>query len=66
MSESKFPAGWDAERVRRVIDHYDSLSDEEMAAEEDAACTAEGITMMAVPNRLVDQVRALIAREQGA
>ena len=68
MSEPHFPPGWDAERVQKVIDHYDNLSDDEMIAEDEAAAAEkdEEVVMIAVPKALVDQVRALIAREQGA
>jgi hypothetical protein len=64
MNQSHFPHGWDEERVQRVIAHYDSLADEEMAAEDDAVFDAEGCTMMSVPNDLVPKVRALVARHQ--
>lgn len=37
MSESKFPAGWDAARVRRLIEHDEALSEEEQVAEDEAA-----------------------------
>jgi len=66
MTEQRFPAGWDAERVKRLIDHYESMSDEEMVAEDEAAFAAENVTVIAVPNHLVAQVRALIGRDQGA
>ncbi len=37
MSESRYLAGWDEERVRSVLDHYESQSDEEAVAEDEAA-----------------------------
>ena len=37
MNQPKFPVGWDAERVKRLIDHDESLSEEEQAAEDEAA-----------------------------
>ena len=33
MNESRFPAGWDAERVKRLIDYYEGLSEDEQVAE---------------------------------
>jgi hypothetical protein len=36
MSESRFPAGWDAERVKRLIDYYEGLSEDEQVAEDEA------------------------------
>jgi len=66
MSKNKFPPGWDEERVRQVLAHYESQSEDEQFAEIEAAREAEGITMMAVPTELAPEVRALIARNQSA
>ena len=59
-----FPPGWDAQRVGRVLEHYESQTDEEAAAEDDAAFRAEGITLMAIPTELVPEVDRLIARRR--
>ena len=66
MSEQRFPPGWDEERVREVLAHYESQSEDEQFAEIEAAREAEGITMMAVPTELAPAVRALIARKRSA
>ena len=66
MSEQHFPPGWDAERVKNLIEYYDNLSDDEMIAEDEAATDEQEVAMIAVPKALVDQVRTLIARGQGA
>ena len=66
MSKPKFPPGWDQERVRQVLAHYENQSEDEQFAEIEAAREAEGITMMAVPTELAAEVRALIAREHSA
>ncbi len=34
MTKTDYPPGWDEERVRRVLEHYESQSDEEAAREE--------------------------------
>jgi hypothetical protein len=37
MSEkTKFPPGWDEERVKQVIEHYESQSEDEAVAEDEA------------------------------
>ena len=46
MKQSKYPAGWDKERVRRVLEHYEAQSDEEAVAEDEAAYEATTYTMM--------------------
>lgn len=62
MSKQMFPPGWDEERVRQVLAHYESQDEDEQFAEIEAASEAEGITMMAVPTELAPEVRALIAQ----
>jgi len=66
MNKQELPRGWDEEKIRDVIDHYETQTEDEEAEEIEAALKQEGITMIAVPNPLVDKVRELIAREQGA
>ena len=55
------PPGWDDERVQRLIQHYDSQSDEETIAEDEAAFDDLSHTVMTIPNELVPAVRALLA-----
>jgi hypothetical protein len=66
MSEQKLPPGWDEERIRQVIAHYENQTEDEQFAEIEAAREAEGVTMMAIPTELVPEVRALLARKQSA
>jgi hypothetical protein len=63
MSKQKFPAGWDKERVRRLIEHYEHLDEDEQVADDEAAQEAEGQTVMVVPSELVPAVRELIAHK---
>ena len=62
MKQVKFPNGWDAERVRKVLEHYESQSEDEAVAEGEAALA--GQTVMDVPAELVPKVRALIAKHK--
>jgi hypothetical protein len=62
MKQSKFPDGWDEERVRRVIEHYEAQSEAEAVAEDEA--TYERETLIEVPAELVPAVRELIAKHQ--
>lgn len=62
MSKSRFPRGWDEERVRRLMRHYDSRSEEEQVAEDEAAMSeSEGQTVIAVPTGLLPAIRHLLA-----
>jgi hypothetical protein len=65
MKQSKFPPGWNSERVKKVRAHYESPS-EEALAEDEAACEALGQTVMEVPTELVPTIRELIAKNQAA
>ncbi len=62
--QSKFPPGWDENRVKRVLKHYESQSEEEAVAEDEAAFDSSVATVMNVPKELVPEVRELIARHK--
>jgi hypothetical protein len=62
--QSQFPPGWNEARVRRVLEHYESQSDEEAVAEDEAAFEATTHTSMEVPVDLVPAVRELIAKHR--
>ncbi|MBM3821061.1 MAG: hypothetical protein FJW14_18885 [Acidimicrobiia bacterium] len=47
--QPQFPEGWNEERVRRVLEHYENQSDEEAVD---------------IPVELVPQVRTLLARKR--
>ena len=64
MTQSKFPPGWDEDRVRRVLEHYERQSDDEAVAEDEAAYESTTHTAMEVPVDLVPVVRELIARHR--
>ena len=62
MSEPRFPSGWDADRVKRLIDHYEGLSEEELVAEDEAASGPQvGQAVVTVPEELLPAIRQLIA-----
>jgi len=56
-----FPPGWDEERVRKVLAHYESQSEEEAVAEDEAAYEDPKQTVIEIPNELVPAVRELLA-----
>jgi len=60
--QNRFPAGWNAARVQRVLDHYEAQSDVEATAEDEAAYRSTTTTVMKIPVKLVPEVRALLAR----
>ena len=63
MSTEKYPRGWNQARVQRLLDHYESQTDAEAAAEIEAGLDS---TTMEVPRALVPAVQQLIAKRKAA
>ena len=64
MSKKRFPTGWDESRVRKVLEYYESQSEEEAVAEDEAARDAPGQTLIEVPSKIVPRIRQLIAEHE--
>ncbi len=64
IEANEFPPGLDAEQVREIIRRYDSLNEEEMVAEIEAAFEMDGQTVLVIPTDLVPKVRALLSTER--
>ena len=64
MSNPKFPPGWDENRVRRVLEHYENQSEEEAVAEDEASWDNTTHTTMEIPVDLVPRVRELLAKRE--
>lgn len=62
MKKSRFPKGWDEDRVKRVLAHYESQSEDEAMAEDEAAWGDSSQTFMEIPNDLIPAVRTLLAK----
>ena len=60
--QSKFPTGWDEKRVKRILEHYETQSEDEAVAEDEAAYEDTNQTFMEIPNELIPVVRELIAK----
>jgi hypothetical protein len=61
---SEFPSGWNEQRVREVLEHYENQTDEEALAEHEAALASPEHTVMEVPAELVPVFRQLIAEHE--
>jgi hypothetical protein len=61
MSETKFQADWDEQKVRRVLAHYEKQTAEAALAEDEAGIQPSD-TVINVPQKLVPKVRELIAK----
>jgi len=63
MKQSRFPKGWDENRVKRVLDHYENQTEDEAVAEDEAAWEDTSHTFIEVPNELIPAVRELLAKK---
>ena len=61
--QERFPPGWDEKRVRKVLAHYETQTEIEAVAEDEAALEDSTQTIMEIPKRLVPRVRELIAAQ---
>ena len=64
MAESRFPEGWDEERVRKILRHYQDQTEEEAVAEDEAGYEDRTESIVEVPVELVPAVRELIAKHR--
>ena len=64
MKRTKYPKGWNAARVQRVLRHYATQTESEAVAEDEAAFAKDAVTVMKVPAKLVPAVRQLIAKQK--
>ena len=60
-----FPPGWDEERVRCVLEHYEGQTEAEVVAEDEAAFEDAANAVMVIPKELVPEVRTLLAKYAG-
>ena len=63
--DSGFPPGWDQARVRRLLEHYESQTEEQAVAEDEESFADRAQTVMEIPNELVSAVRELLSRHAG-
>jgi len=62
MTTSRFPSGWDEERVRRVLAHYVTQTEEEAVAEDEQVFKSKDRTVVEVPVELMPVIRAIITQ----
>jgi hypothetical protein len=64
MKQNKYPSGWNERKVRRVLRHYESQTEDEAIAEDEAAFELKDQTVMVVPKKLVPEITKLIAKSR--
>ncbi len=63
MKQQHYPTGWNEERVRKLLLHYETQTEDEAVAEDEAAFRRRDQTVMVVPKHLVPTITRMIARE---
>jgi hypothetical protein len=67
MNEQRFPAGWDEQRMRRLLAELDARTEEEwVAADEAAAAEGNDQAVVTVPVVLLPEIRRLLAAHKTA
>lgn len=59
--KTNLPAGWDESKLRDVLEHYESQTDDDAIAEDEAAFMDPAHTVMLIPCDLVPAVQKLLA-----
>jgi len=63
MKQTRYPPGWNEDRVRKLLQHYETQTEEEAVAEDEAAFRRRDQTVMVVPRALVSRITRIIATE---
>ena len=62
MKKSRFPKDWDEDRVSKVLAHYESQTEDQATAEDEAAWEDRSATFIEVPTKLLPTIRELLAK----
>lgn len=62
MTNKYFPPGWDEERVRRVLTHYETQTEEDAVIEDERTFKKSSRTVIEVPVELMPVIREMIAQ----
>jgi hypothetical protein len=66
MKKQRLPRGWSEKRIRELAAYHDNQTEEEQAAEIEAALSKQGHTLMVVPTELVPKILKLISKKRTA
>ncbi len=62
MKKNEFPKGWDDDRVKKVLAHYERQTEDEAVTEDEAAWKDRTATFIEVPTKLLPRIRELLAK----
>jgi hypothetical protein len=66
MKKQRLPKGWTEEKIHKLAEYHDNLSEDEQAAEIEAGLAEENQTVMVVPTELVPDIVKLINKKRPA
>jgi hypothetical protein len=61
---NRFPKGWNESRVRELLEHCESQTEDEAIDEDEAAFRRRDHAVVVVPKKLVPAITRLVAREE--
>lgn len=64
-TRNQFPKGLSQQKVRRLLKHYETQTEDQATAEDEAAYKSTRVTMMAIPVELVAKIERLITKRAG-
>jgi hypothetical protein len=63
VKQTRYSTGWNEERIRKLLLHYETQTEDEAVAEDEAAFRRRDQTVMVVPKQFVPTISRMIARE---
>lgn len=64
MKSNKYPIGWNESKIHKVLEHYESQTEDEAIAEDEGAFELKDQTVMVVPKNLVSKITRLIEQQR--
>ena len=66
MKKQRLPKGWTEEKIRKLAEYHDNMTEDQQVAEIEASLNDENQTMMMVPTELVPEILKLINKKRPA
>jgi hypothetical protein len=62
MKKNNYPHGWTAQKVKKVLNHYEKQTEDTAVSEDEIAYKDKTKTFIEIPRKLVPSVRKLLAK----
>ena len=64
MKKQRLPKGWTEEKIRKLAEYHDNLTEDEQVAEIEAALNDKDQTLMMVPTEVVPEIIKLLNKKR--